>query len=75
VWRLVERGRREGAFRTDVPGEWLLACSYALVHAAADEVRAGRLDAASAPGVLSVSLRDLFVNRPGGGVGIAEGTP
>lgn len=64
VWRLVERGQREAAFRVDVPTEWLVACAYALVHAAADEVRAGRLDAASAPRVLSISLHDLFVGQP-----------
>jgi AcrR family transcriptional regulator len=63
IQRLVERGRREGAFRTDVSAEWLVACSYALIHAAADEVRAGRLDAASAPNVLAVSLHDLFRAR------------
>jgi AcrR family transcriptional regulator len=73
VLRLIERGRREGSFRTDVPAEWLLACSYALVHAAADEVRAARLVAASAPRVLSVSLRDLFVKGPG--TGTAGGAP
>jgi AcrR family transcriptional regulator len=67
VLRLIERGRREGWFRTDVPTEWLLACSYALVHAAADEVRAARLDAAAAPRVLSVSMRDLFVSQPSTG--------
>jgi TetR/AcrR family transcriptional regulator, mexCD-oprJ operon repressor len=60
IQRLVERGRREGSFRTDVSAEWLVACSYALIHAAADEVRAGRLDAASAPNVLAISLHDLF---------------
>jgi TetR/AcrR family transcriptional repressor of mexCD-oprJ operon len=60
VLRLVERGRREGAFRLDVPADWLVACSYALMHAAADEVRAGRLHGVSAPRALSLSLHDLF---------------
>jgi hypothetical protein len=65
VHRLIERGRREGAFRTDLSTEWLMACAYALFHAAAAEVRAGRLDADSAQRTLSVSLRDLFVGcRP-----------
>jgi AcrR family transcriptional regulator len=73
VLRLIERGQREGSFRTDLPTEWLLACSYALVHAAADEVRAARLDAASAHRVLSVSLRALFVKQ--GSTGTAQGAP
>lgn len=67
--RLFERGQREGAFRSDVPVDWLVACFYALVHAAMDEVSAGRLDAASAPTVLSASLHDLLVGRPSAGIG------
>jgi TetR/AcrR family transcriptional regulator, mexCD-oprJ operon repressor len=59
--RLFERGQREGAFRSDVPVDWLLACTYALVHAAVDEVNAGRLPAATASRVLSASLHDLIV--------------
>jgi TetR/AcrR family transcriptional repressor of mexCD-oprJ operon len=65
--RLFERGQREGAFRSDVPVDWLVACSYALVHAAVDEVGAGRLDAASAPTVLSASLHDLLAGRSSAG--------
>ena len=30
ILRLVERGRREGAFRTDVPTSWLITSSLAL---------------------------------------------
>lgn len=60
IHRLVERGQREGVFRSDVPAEWLVACSYALIHAAADEVRERRLSAAIAPTVLIGSLHDLF---------------
>ena len=33
---LVARGRSEGAFRTDVPVDWLVTMYLALVHAAAD---------------------------------------
>lgn len=36
---MVERGRREGAFPTDVATEWLITSFLALIHAAADEVR------------------------------------
>jgi hypothetical protein len=41
----------------------LVACTYALFHAAAAEVRAGHLDVASARRALSLSMRDLFVGR------------
>ena len=60
VSRLIERGRREGAFRDDVPADWLVACTNALFHAAAAEVRAGRLDVGMAHRALLISLRDLF---------------
>jgi AcrR family transcriptional regulator len=43
ILALIKRGRRSGAFRKDVPPTWLLATYYALMHAAADEVNAGRL--------------------------------
>lgn len=40
---LLARGRSEGVFREDLSTEWLLTAFYHLVHAAADEQRAGRL--------------------------------
>ena len=68
VRRLVARGRAEGCFRTDVPADWLVASSYALVHAAAEEVRAGRLQPSAAAGVLGTTLRAVFLARsPAGG--------
>jgi TetR/AcrR family transcriptional repressor of mexCD-oprJ operon len=43
VQRLVERGRREGAFRTDLPTSWLVTVMHSVMHTAADEINAGRL--------------------------------
>jgi TetR/AcrR family transcriptional regulator, mexCD-oprJ operon repressor len=40
---LIERGQRDGAFRADVPAAWHLSTILALIHAASDEVGAGRL--------------------------------
>lgn len=57
---LIERGRAEGAFREDVPVQWMVSSYFALVHACGDEMRAGRLDAAAAPGVLQATLRSVF---------------
>lgn len=57
VRALVERGREAGDFRADVPVEWLVATTLALSHAAADEVRAGRLDADAAGRALTLTLR------------------
>jgi TetR/AcrR family transcriptional repressor of mexCD-oprJ operon len=43
VRALVERGRRDGVFRCDLPVEWLVAIFYTVLHGAADEIEAGRL--------------------------------
>ncbi|MCW3066127.1 MAG: regulatory protein TetR [Solirubrobacterales bacterium] len=64
--KLVARGRDAGAFRTDVPGEWLITSCFALVHACGDEVRAGKLKAADAPGILQATLRDVFAGGTDG---------
>ena len=61
IRRLVERGRREGAFRSDLPTGWLITSSLALIHAAAEEVRVGELDAQSALDVLTATVTGLFV--------------
>jgi AcrR family transcriptional regulator len=60
---LVARGREEGAFRTDLPATWLVTTAFALVHAAGDDVRAGRLDSEDALDVLRTTMHDVFVGR------------
>jgi AcrR family transcriptional regulator len=40
---LIERGQAAGTFRTDVPPGWHLAMIVALIHAASNETRAGRI--------------------------------
>jgi TetR/AcrR family transcriptional regulator, mexCD-oprJ operon repressor len=60
IRKLTKRGRREGAFRTDVPVDWLVTSCLALIHAAAEEVREGELDSDAALEALSVTVADLF---------------
>jgi TetR/AcrR family transcriptional regulator, mexCD-oprJ operon repressor len=60
---LVDRGRRGGDFRTDVTAEWLVAAFHALIHAAGDEVRAGRMPADTALEALQTTVHDLFGGR------------
>lgn len=60
---LVERGRRDGSFRTDVPAGWLVTAALALMHATAEEVRIGQLDADGALPTLSLTIADLFSVR------------
>lgn len=57
---LVERGRADGSFRTDVPVTWLVSSSFALIHTCAEEVRAGRLDPGIAEATLATTIRGLL---------------
>jgi hypothetical protein len=64
VEALVARGRAKGAFRTDLPVAWMVNVLHAVMHSAAEEIRAGRLTPRN-PG----SLRDaggLSCGRSGG---------
>ena len=63
VRRLVARGRRDGSFRTDVPVEWLVSAFFALIHAAHDDVTAGRMTSRTALRSLSRTVPDLFAGR------------
>jgi len=56
VDRLVARGQASGELRDDLPRDWLVSVAYALLHNAADEVDAGRLDADAAGDVLVATL-------------------
>ena len=60
IRKLVERGRREGTLRADVPADLLVTNCPALIHAAAEEIRTG---ANAAPGALAVTGADLCVVR------------
>ncbi|MFG2749737.1 TetR/AcrR family transcriptional regulator [Streptomyces xanthophaeus] len=56
VRQLVLRGQEVGELRSDQPADWLVTVVYSLVHAAAAEVQAGRLDPADAPEVLTSTV-------------------
>jgi AcrR family transcriptional regulator len=60
VERLVARGQREGDFRADLPRPWLVATFYSVLHGAAEEVDAGRLDPTKAPEILTATLLATF---------------
>jgi TetR/AcrR family transcriptional regulator, mexCD-oprJ operon repressor len=60
VRRLIDRGRRHGSFRTDLPVQWLLASAFALLHAAADEVREKRLKRGEARDAVKTTIVELF---------------
>lgn len=60
VERLVRRGQHEGAFRTDLPTVWLVSAVHYLLKGAAQEQRAGRLDTADVPHILTASVQSLL---------------
>jgi TetR/AcrR family transcriptional regulator, mexCD-oprJ operon repressor len=57
---LINRGRRDGAFRHDVAVRWLLAVYFALVHAAGREVATGASTAGEAERSLLLTLLGAF---------------
>jgi TetR/AcrR family transcriptional regulator, mexCD-oprJ operon repressor len=63
VGRLIKRGRDEGAFRTDLPAQWLQASFFALLHAAADEVRARRIGANAAAAAVTTTITELLAAK------------
>jgi TetR/AcrR family transcriptional regulator, mexCD-oprJ operon repressor len=64
VERLIARGQAEGDFRTDLPRPWLVTTFYSVLHSAAEEVDAGRLDPAQAPQVLTTTLLAALAAQP-----------
>jgi TetR/AcrR family transcriptional repressor of mexCD-oprJ operon len=63
VQALIERGQREGVMRRDLSAEWLSACFTAVLHAAAGELRSGRLTEAEADRVVVATVISLVGGR------------
>jgi TetR/AcrR family transcriptional regulator, mexCD-oprJ operon repressor len=60
VQRLVERGRDDGVFRTDMPTSWLVGVMHSVMHTAADEINAGRLTPDRAAGYITATVLACF---------------
>ena len=60
VQRLVERGRREAVFRSDLPTSWLVGVVHSVMHNAADEINAGRLSGDEAPVFITATVLAAF---------------
>ncbi|MFI7612522.1 TetR/AcrR family transcriptional regulator [Nonomuraea terrae] len=60
VERLIDRGRRDGDFRTDLPLPWLVTVFFSVVHSAAQEREAGRLAADEVERVLVQTMLSLL---------------
>jgi AcrR family transcriptional regulator len=57
---LVRRGQRSGEFDAELPVEWVAVSFLALMHAAAEQVAAGRMDSAKAESALERVIPRLF---------------
>jgi len=57
---LIERGQRAGTFRADLPRQWLITTAFSLMHAAAEDAAAGRLEADEAAGYITATLLGAF---------------
>jgi TetR/AcrR family transcriptional regulator, mexCD-oprJ operon repressor len=64
ILALVERGRAEGTFRSDLPAQWLVTATLALVHGAAEEVRAGSMGSDEALKSLVTTAQGLLGGAP-----------
>jgi TetR/AcrR family transcriptional regulator, mexCD-oprJ operon repressor len=62
---LLERGRRDGEFRTDVPADWLVSMYFALVHGADDHVRTGTSTREAGFEMLARTAHDVFAAKEG----------
>jgi len=60
VESLISRGQLAGAFRDDLPRPWLITTAFSLMHAAAEDVTAGRIEADDAAGLITATLLAAF---------------
>ena len=59
---LIERGQRQGSFRSDLPVSWLLAVIRAIVHTASREILGGRIPESEAEAaMLSTAIAAISV--------------
>lgn len=56
VQRLLRRGRREGAFRTDMPLDWQVLTIQGVIHAASGAVHRGEVAPERAPALIRTTV-------------------
>jgi TetR/AcrR family transcriptional regulator, mexCD-oprJ operon repressor len=62
---LIEQGQATGTFRRDLPQQWLVTTAYSLMHAAAEDTAAGRLDPGDAADLITATLLAAFTPQAG----------
>jgi TetR/AcrR family transcriptional regulator, mexCD-oprJ operon repressor len=63
---LIGRGQQAGAFRRDLPKQWLITIAFSLMHAAAEDASAGRIRADDAARLITATLISAFTPPAGG---------
>ena len=66
VESLLERGQQAGTFRSDLPMQWMITTTFSLMHAAAEDAAAGRINADDAAGLITATLLSAFTPPAGG---------
>jgi AcrR family transcriptional regulator len=62
---LIERGQKEGVFRSDLPVTWHLAVLRAIVHTASHEIRGGRISESEAEAaMLTTAINAIAAPAP-----------
>ena len=64
VRNLFKSGKRSGAFKSDLPIDWLVATFHAVLHVAAAEIDAGRLHPAQASQVIASTMLAVLGYSP-----------
>ena len=67
VQSLIGRGQRAGAFRSDLPRQWLITTAFSLMHAAAEDAAAGRVGADEAGRLITATLLAAYTPLPATG--------
>lgn len=60
VHSLLDRGQQAGTFRRDLPRQWLITTAFSLMHAAAEDAAAGRINGDDAPRLITATLLSAF---------------
>jgi TetR/AcrR family transcriptional repressor of mexCD-oprJ operon len=63
---LVERGQHDGAFRTDLPADWLVTMFFTLMHGADEHARTHGLPRERALEMLTRTVADVFAGPRSG---------
>jgi AcrR family transcriptional regulator len=56
VQSLITRGQDAGAFRRDLPSQWLISTTFSLMHTAAEDTSAGRIQGDDAARLITATL-------------------